>query len=117
MKGLNANYHIIRQAEFPDIKKWTGVSIDKSFKNNRVSVQTDEYFLKKLKNTLFSKGQFEKEWKLAFMAQQSRIMKELEEPPTLDEENNLMQMDYCFYRAVAMTVYNLTLHEINEKCH
>ena len=51
------------------------------------------------------------------MAQQSRIMKELEEPPTLDEENNLMQMDYCFYRAVAMTVYNLTLHEINEKCH
>ena len=58
MQSLNANYHSIREAEFPDINKWTGVSIDKSFKNNRLSVQNDDYFLKQLTNTLFSKGSF-----------------------------------------------------------
>ena len=117
MQSLNANYRIIQEAEFPHIKKWIGVLIDKHFKSNRLSVLNNAYFLQKLPQTLFSKEEFEKEWKLAYMAEEKNILKELEVPPTLEEENCLLRMDYCFYRTVVMTVYDFTLKEVHEKFH
>ena len=42
----------------------------------------------------------------AYLSQKDTIKKQLEKPSTSEQENNLFDMDYSFYRAVVMTVYH-----------
>jgi ribosomal protein L16 Arg81 hydroxylase len=88
------------------------VQFDKNYKSHRFTVLSGEELPALLTDRLFTKEQFEQLWKKTYSEarQKNKIAKSYK--ASEEEVENVLMMDYSFYRAVVMAVYSFkTLQE------